>query len=377
MATSGHAGEPSARAFCSYVRKDNENFGTAVEYLVEDIKALHEAETGRTLQIFLDRTDIGWGQDFRDAISDSVENATFFIPIITARYFQSEYCRDELLSFYGKCRNLGVTELILPIILAGASQIREDSDDELVRVVARIQYIDWSHIWPAGRDSSAWRIGVMDLVQRLVNLEERVESHLAQKLAESAKQGTNGTNGRSTHSVPNTLNEISDADTYGQSVLGQVREVSEKIADILADFNAEFDKGLGTLGGIDDYTARSALDRLGGRYVARGHLAAQEARSVLDDLVEYDARIRAIVRARRQLANAEGQASVDKQVAGLQEAALGLGETIHRVDDMSYSLNKNSNRSVSLRVALSPTRASIQALRDMARILDGWLAIDY
>jgi uncharacterized protein len=77
MATSGHAGEPSARAFCSYVRKDNENFGTAVEYLVEDIKALHEAETGRTLQIFLDRTDIGWGQDFRDAISDSVENATF------------------------------------------------------------------------------------------------------------------------------------------------------------------------------------------------------------------------------------------------------------------------------------------------------------
>jgi hypothetical protein len=377
MGTNGFTTEPSVRAFCSYVHKDNENFGTAVEYLVEDIRALHEAETGRTLQIFFDRADIGWGQDFRNAISDSVENATFFIPVITARYFQSEYCRDELLSFYGKCRNLGVTELILPIILAGASQIRSDSDDEVVRIVARIQYIDWSNIWPAGRDSSAWKIGVMHLVRRLVDLEERVESHLARKLAESAKQGNDGANGRSRDSAPMALGEISDADKHGQSVLDQVREVSEKIARILADFNAEFGKGLGGLEDVDDYQVRSTLDRLGVRYATRAHQAAQEARSVLDDLVEYDARVRAVVRARRQLANREGQVSVDKQVAGLQEAALGLGDTIHRVDDMSNGLDRYSNISVSLRVALSPTRAAIQALRDMARILDGWLAIEY
>lgn len=375
MGTNGFSAEPSVRAFCSYVHKDNENFGTAVECLVEDIRSLHEAETGRTLQIFFDRADIGWGQDFRNAISDSVENATFFIPFVTARYFQSEYCRDELLSFYGKCRSLGVTELILPIILAGASQIREDSDDELVRIVARIQYINWSDIWPAGRDSSAWRIGVMHLVRRLVDLEERVESHLARKLAESAKQGNEGTIGRSRDSAPAALGEISNADE--QSVLEQVSKVSEKIAEILADFNTEFGKGLGGLEGVDDYQVRSTLDRLGGRYATRGHLVAQEARSVLDDLVEYDARVRAVVRARRQLANKEGQVSVDKQVAGLREAALGLGDTIHRVDDMSNGLNRYSNISVSLRVALSPTRAAIQSLRDMARILDGWLAIEY
>jgi hypothetical protein len=377
MGTNGFSTEPTVQAFCSYVHKDNENFGTAVEFLVEDIRALHEAETGRTLQIFFDRTDIGWGQDFRNAISDSVENATFFIPIITARYFQSDNCRDELLSFYGKCRSLGVTELILPIILAGASQIREDSDDELVRVVARIQYINWSQIWPAGRDSSAWRTGVMQLVRRLVDLEERVESHLARKLAESAKQGTDGANGRHADSVSTAWAEVSGSDKHGQGVPDEVREISEKIAEILADFNAEFGRGLGGFEGIDDYQVRSALDRLGVRYAARGHLVAQEARSVLDDLVEYDARVRAVVRARRQLANAEGQVSVDKQVAALQEAALGLGDTIHRVDDMSNGLNRYSNMSVSLRVALSPTRAAIQALRDMARILDGWLAIEY
>jgi hypothetical protein len=377
MGTNSFAIEPGVRAFCSYVHKDNENFGTAVEHLVEDIRALHEAETGRTLQIFFDRTDIGWGQDFRNAISDSVENATFFIPIITARYFQSEYCRDELLSFYGKCRSLGVTELILPIILAGGSQLRRDSDDELVRIVARIQYIDWSHIWPAGRDSPAWRIGVMQLVRRLVDLEERVESHLARKLAESAKQGTDGTNASPADSASMAAGIFSETDKRGQNVLYQVHEVSEKIAEILIDVNSEFGKGLGGLGDVDDYQVRFVLDRLGVRYAARGHQVAQEARSALDDLVEYDAHVRAVVRARRQLANAEGQVTADKQVAGLQEAALGLGDTIHRVDDMSSDLNRYSNISVSLRVALSPTRAAIQTLRDMARILDGWLALEY
>src|SRR5215475_12717819 len=44
--------EPLVRAFCSYVHKDNESFGLAIEHLVEDIRSFHEAETGRSLRIF-------------------------------------------------------------------------------------------------------------------------------------------------------------------------------------------------------------------------------------------------------------------------------------------------------------------------------------
>jgi TIR domain len=378
MRTNDTNSQPIVRAFCSYVHKDNENFGAAIEHMVEDIRAFHEAETGRTLQIFFDRVDIGWGQDLRNAISDSVENATFFIPMLTARYFQSAWCRDELLSFYGKCRSLGVTELILPVVLAGASQIREDSDDELVRIVARVNYIDWSNIWPAGRGSSAWSLGVTKLVRRLVDLEDRVEAQLARTLAESAKEAKDWAGGVSSDSNAAVFEEVDDPDEGRKTVLGQVRDVSEKLSELLTEFSSEFSKELGDAQVVDDYQLRSALDRLAARYAGRGHLVAQEARGALDDLVEYDARARAVVRAGRQIANAQGSALVDKKVvADLRDAALRLGEMIRRVDTMSDGLNRYSNMSVSLRVALSPTRAAVQTLRDIARILDGWLAINY
>jgi hypothetical protein len=377
MKVHGPDGEPIVRAFCSYVHKDNENFGSVVEHLVEDLRALHEAETGRTLQIFFDRTDIGWGQDLRSAISDSVENATFFIPMITARYFQSSFCRDELLSFYGKCRSLGVTELILPIMLAGASQVRDDSEDELVRIVARIHYVDWSNIWPAGRGSPAWNIGVGQLVRRLVELEERVEAHLVRMAADSAKQADDGSGDALSENGSAALGESTEISEEGREVLDEVRSISEKLAVILTEFSMEFEKRTGRLEEVDGSQVRSTLDRIGVAYAARGHMVAQEARSVLDDLVEYDARVRAVVRARRQFADAEGQVLADKQVAGLREAALSLGETIRRVDAMASGLNRYGDMSVGLRVALSPIRAAVRALRDMARIVDGWLAIEY
>jgi hypothetical protein len=377
MKAADGGGQPIVRAFCSYVHKDNESFGSTVEYLVEDIRAFHEAETGRVLQIFFDRADIGWGQDLRNAISDSVENATFFIPMLTARYFQSAWCRDELLSFYGKCRSLGVTELILPIVLAGASQIREDSDDEIVRIVGRINYLDWSGIWPNGRGSSAWNLGVTRAVRRLVELEERVEAHLARTLAQSAREVRDWSDTALSDADLKAIDTFSDQDEEARSVLSQVRGVAEKISELLTEFNTEFRKELGDMHVVDDYQIRSALDRLAARYAGRGHLIAQEARAALDDLVEYDASARAVVRAGRQIPGPQGTAVVDQKVSDLREAALRLGEAIRKADNMADGLTRYSNMSVSLRVALSPSRAAVQTLRDMARILDGWLAINY
>ena len=365
--------EPVVQAFCSYVHRDNESFGFAIERLVEDIKAFHEAETGRPMRIFFDRDDIGWGQDLRSAISDSVENATFFIPMITARYFQSSFCRDELLSFYGKCRSLGVTELILPVILAGSSQIREDSDDELIRVISRINYVNWSDTWQTGRGSAAWSTGVTQLVRRLVVLEERVENHLARTLAESPHENNNGSKGIFSDSGSVDLDEVSDADQQGQAIFSQVRRITDNLMTLLTELESEF----GRFQIADDFQIRSALDRLGVRYADRGHAVAQEARSVLDELVEYDAQVRAVIRMGRQLATEDGLALVDKQVTALREVAPNLGDSIRRVDAMSDVLRKYSDVSVRLRLAMSPIRAALQTLRDIARILDGWLAINY
>jgi hypothetical protein len=365
--------EPAVRAFCSYVHKDNQSLADAIQHIIEDVRLFHEAETGRAIQIFFDRTDIGWGQDLRSAIGDSVENATFFIPMVTARYFQSESSRDELLSFYGKCRTLGVTELILPIVLAGRSQIREDSDDEVIRIVARVRYMDWTEIWQSGRGSAAWNIGITHLVQRLVDLQERVEGYLARALvnpvSEASQEPENETQ---VATEPWVMGHLDRVGVDGRSVLAEVAQVVSELRTLLADLASEFDRA----GISDQQSIRGALDRIGARYAARGHDVVKHARNALDELIEYDAKVRALIRTSRSL-TAEGQVSpLLKQVNEMRDSALRLGDSIREVDAMSEVLRRYGDISVSLRVALSPTRAGLQAIRDIAHILDGWVSIE-
>jgi len=365
--------EPAVRAFCSYVQKDNQTLADTIQHIIEDIRSFHEAETGRAIQIFFDRTDIGWGQDLRSAISDSVENATFFIPMITARYFQSGSSRDELLSFYGKCRTLGVTELILPIILAGRSQISEDSDDEVIRIIARVRYIDWTEVWQSGRGSPAWSIGITHLVQRLVELQEMIEGHLAQTLIRPAFEASDEPgNILPEPTRPRVVEQLGRVKTDGHVVLEEVDHVVKELRSLLTDLGNEFDR----IGITDQHSMRAALDRIGVRYATRGHGIVKLARSALDELIEYDANVRAILRASRQLAGKGQTAPISKQVKEMRDAALRLADSIHDVDGMSEVLRRYSDLSVRLRLALSPTRAGLQTIRDIAHILDGWVSID-
>lgn len=365
--------EPAVRAFCSYVHKDNQSLSDAIQHLVEDVRLFHEAETGRAIQIFFDRTDIGWGQDLRGAISDSVENATFFIPMITARYFQSERSRDEILSFYGKCRTLGVTELILPIVLAGRSQIRDDSDDEVIRIIARVRYMDWTEIWQSGRGSPAWNIGVTRLVQRLVSLQERVEGHLAHALIDPGSEVTQESEDEAQKSIePWAMGHIDRAEVDGRFVLDEVNQVIDELRALLADLGSEFDR----VGMSDPQGIRGALDRIGARYAARGHDMVKQARTALDDLIEYDAKVRALIRASRAVTAKDQPAPLSKQVGEMRDSALRLGDSIRVVDAMSEVLRRYSDVSVGLRVALSPARAGLQTVRDIAHILDGWVSLE-
>src|ERR1039457_536932 len=365
--------EPAVRAFCSYVHKDNQSIADAIQHIIEDVRLLHEAETGRAIQIFIDRTDIGWGQDLRSAISDSVENATFFIPMVTARYFQSESSRDELLSFYGKCRTLGVTELILPIVLAGRSQVSEDSDDEVIRIIARVRYLDWTEIWQSGRGSAAWNIGITRLVQRLVDLQERVEGYLAHSLLNPVTENSQEPeNEARAFTEPWVMGHLDRIGVDGRSVLEEVAQVVSELRSLLSDLGSEFDR----VGISDHQSIRRALDRIGARYATRGHDVVKHARNTLDELIEYDAKVRSLIRASRSLNAGDQVSPLLKQVNEMRDSALRLGDSIREVDVMSEVLRRYGDVSVGLRVALSPTRAGLQTIRDIAHILDGWVSIE-
>lgn len=73
--------QPSIRAFLSYSHADDAEFGI-VDPLVKKLKAYVRAKSGRALDIFVDRESIGWGTDWRESISSSVESATVSSPCL-------------------------------------------------------------------------------------------------------------------------------------------------------------------------------------------------------------------------------------------------------------------------------------------------------
>jgi hypothetical protein len=368
--------EPVVSAFCSYVHLDNEVFGRVVERLVTDVCLLYEAETGRTLDFFRDRTSIGWGENLRDAVGDSVENASFFVPIITARYFRSDWCRNEILSFYGKSNSLGVTELILPIILAGKSMIKEDSPDEVVRIVARVNYVDWSEVWQSERGSEQWSLAVTDLTQRLVELHSTVEERLLTRALRGPAATWDGSSLTKPSSPRSKRTAGEDHVEIIRATATEAFTTIDALVQALTSFITDLQDQLAAAVVADPVRSRLALDQLGAELLSRGHDLDSRARQILETLVEMDADLRTMVRTVRALGSAEVARQLNSLMDDLRRPAQKLSLQIRQVNALSVALNRFGDNSIGLRAALSPVRAALQSIRDMAHILDGWISME-
>lgn len=103
-------------------------------------------EVGAHFQIFQDRVNIGWGQQWRERIEESLDAVTFLIPIITPRFFGSKSCRDELSRFPERERTLRRNDLVLPVYYIDHPPLNDsakNATDELLQVIASHQYADW------------------------------------------------------------------------------------------------------------------------------------------------------------------------------------------------------------------------------------------
>jgi hypothetical protein len=101
---------------------------------------------GEDFEIFQDRDDIRWGEDWKARIEESIDEVTFLIPIITPSFFKSPYCRGELERFLEREKQLGRNDLILPIYYIDTPFIRVEEKrkvDKLALAVHSHQYTDW------------------------------------------------------------------------------------------------------------------------------------------------------------------------------------------------------------------------------------------
>ena len=100
-------------AFLSYTRFDDDDseISTFRERLSNAVRKL----SGEPFDIFQDIDGIGVGEPWSDKLEQILDQARFFIPIITPNYFKSEACRRELHKFLDAEKKAGRNDLIIPI----------------------------------------------------------------------------------------------------------------------------------------------------------------------------------------------------------------------------------------------------------------------
>ena len=169
MVVSGAAG------FWSYSHADNERDGHGLLRLAGRIQDEYALVTGEPLTLFIDRSDISWGDEWRRRIETALTETTFFIPVITPLYFKSQECRRELLAFIGQAQSLGAIELVLPILYVDVPGLSEDSSDEVIALIAKMQYVDWRELRLSTEDSTEYRRAINALATRLAEINSTYE----------------------------------------------------------------------------------------------------------------------------------------------------------------------------------------------------------
>ena len=132
-------------AFLCYVHFDDEYEDGRLSEFRQRLSGEVRIQTGDEFPIFQDRNDIGWGKAWKARIDQSLDAATFLIPILTPSFFKSTECRRELTQFLERETKLRREDLILPVYYVTCPVLDEEAKrkkNRLARVLASRQYAD-------------------------------------------------------------------------------------------------------------------------------------------------------------------------------------------------------------------------------------------
>jgi len=137
---------PTAAAFLSYVHFDDEHDKGYLTELCNRLAGEVRMQSGVEFVIFQDRKAVGWGQNWRGSINQSLDAVAFLIPILTPSFFRSRECRKELQRFLERERHLERDDLVFPVYYVDCPLLSNEAmrkKDSLANVIASRQYADW------------------------------------------------------------------------------------------------------------------------------------------------------------------------------------------------------------------------------------------
>ncbi|MFC9852902.1 toll/interleukin-1 receptor domain-containing protein [Streptomyces prasinus] len=358
-------GDPAG--FWSYTHRDDEIEDGRIKRLAKKIANEFEGITAEELDVFLDKKDIKWGDEWRKRIDNALTGSTFFMPIVTPRFFKSEECRREILTFAGHAKSLGLEELLLPILYFDVPQLKDPSpDDEVMTLVAQRQYEDWTKLRLEDEDSPEYRKAVNRLAARLVEILERT--------AEVEPPPVALTDDIDPEDEPGMLELMADAEAALPSWANSmeqfgatVREMGERVKLANEEMSASDARGGGFAGRLR--ITQSLAEDLKKPVDKLGQLGYQYSA----DLLAIDPGILGIIR----LVETEGvpggnEAQVVEFFNTIRTTAGQIRGMVSSVREFSGSLDGAASLSRSMRPLVKKMRASLQKVVDGQAVLDEW-----
>jgi F-box protein 11 len=132
--------------FMSYARADDEHDKGYLTEFRERLSGEVYAQAGERFDIFQDRNDIAWGQNWRERIRDCIYSVHFLICIMTPRFFRSDACRAEFERFVKLERAIGRDDLILPVYYIDSpvlNDVEKRNGDPVAQLIGMRNYVDW------------------------------------------------------------------------------------------------------------------------------------------------------------------------------------------------------------------------------------------
>ncbi len=369
------------RCFFSYRHADNDQLNGVVDRIKDSLSAVYEARTGNTLAVFLDKESIGWGANWREEIQKAIQGAMVFVPILTMRYFKSAECCDEFMTFYRSASRLGVTDLLLPIVLTGAENIRSDHPQEEVRIIAGIQYKSLEKAWIAGIDSPEWRSAMVDVADSLDSAITSAEMALATSTFVGAPAS-------SEHESPGSsagLSEGADAqssisDVEVQSDIGELTEKVQEIPHLLEEITqvaedlSEVTNDLGDEEELAKLTPGQMTFRLGA-IAERLKKPAKHLETKGADLQrvtsEVDHALRSLLGEMKQIDHPLATQQLDEMRPGLTQMN-EIAEPLRQTQDLISVLRVVSLTNVNVRRALQPALRGLQNIEISMSTMQSW-----
>ena len=127
--------------FWSYARGDDDHLDGALSRLRKQVEGEVSMLLGEEVDIFQDIYDLRTGDNWAEKLRGQVTAASFFIPVLTPRFFKRPWCREEVTTFLRIAREQGVEPRVFPIIFVHPDP---DPNCEVRTALKPYQYKDFS-----------------------------------------------------------------------------------------------------------------------------------------------------------------------------------------------------------------------------------------